>query len=163
MRCSTVLRVGAGREFDDAEGACLDVEDGQVGDYAVHEGLTGERKGAFADQRGTAVFERACSMTTMTASRRGRGPCAASPGRRKAIGYAALRPGERSHGYGACEDAGQSRIVTVTSKLELASWSAPAAAADAGGLHPDQVLGFGLGPRVVPALMIGARSASVST
>jgi hypothetical protein len=28
------FRVGAGREFDDAEGACLDVEDGQVGDYA---------------------------------------------------------------------------------------------------------------------------------
>lgn len=51
------FRVGAGREFDDAGGACLDVEDGQVGDYAVHEGLTGERTGAFADQPGTAVFD----------------------------------------------------------------------------------------------------------
>lgn len=48
--------VGAGCEFHDAEGACLDVEDGQVGDEAVRDGLTGERNGAFADQPGTAVF-----------------------------------------------------------------------------------------------------------
>ena len=114
------FRVGAGREFDDAEGTCLNIEDGQVGDYAVHEGLTDERKGAFVDQPGTAVFDgvfhdaddplRAVNEVLAPPAR-----AVASDRLRRS------RPGQRLHGYGACEDAGQSRIVTVTSKLELAS------------------------------------------
>src|SRR5215469_3012510 len=44
----------------------------------------------------------------------------------------------------------QPALLTVTSRLELASWAMPAAAGDADGLHPDQVFLSGFGPRVGP-------------
>src|SRR5215469_18635720 len=44
----------------------------------------------------------------------------------------------------------QPALLTVASRLELASWAMPAAAGDADGLHPDQVFLSGFGPRVGP-------------